>query len=99
MLYNYFKNVHMRLKINCWERMYTVFFHFLFIFQTHEEFLALYTSQYDMITEINGTTFVQPENIQAPSSIDWRTKGYVTDVKNQVFTFCFFIWQHVVIFF
>lgn len=25
----------------------------------------------------------QDKNYQAPSSVDWRTKGAVTDVKNQ----------------
>lgn len=30
-----------------------------------------------------GSTFLAPSHINVPASVDWRTQGYVSDVKNQ----------------
>ena len=52
---------------------------------THQEFLGLYTATKFDATAINrtGSAFLAPQNVAEPTSVDWRTKGIVTGVKDQ----------------
>jgi cathepsin L len=52
---------------------------------THAEFVNAmngFNKTGDMIKR-SGSKFLKPANVQIPDSVDWRTQGYVTPIKDQ----------------
>ncbi|XP_068166105.1 cathepsin La [Antennarius striatus] len=51
---------------------------------THEEFRQIVNGyKYQPEKKSKGSLFLEPHFFEAPRSVDWRTEGYVTDVKDQ----------------
>jgi len=50
---------------------------------THEEFKSIYLRPFKRSSNSAGSTFLPPLNVKLPDSVDWRTQGYVTPIKDQ----------------
>jgi cathepsin L len=52
---------------------------------TNSEFVEMLNGykQSDNVDKSNRISFLPPLNAQVPAAVDWRTKGYVTEVKDQ----------------
>ncbi|XP_033121009.1 cathepsin L1-like [Anneissia japonica] len=49
---------------------------------TNAEFVAFFNG-YLMVNKTRGSAYLEPSNYEAPATVDWRNKGFVTPVKNQ----------------
>jgi cathepsin L len=50
---------------------------------TAEEFRSIYLRPFKLSEKSGGSSYLAPQNVKLPDSVDWRTKGYVTAIKDQ----------------
>jgi len=51
--------------------------------EINQKMNGLNLSLKDKVTNLDRHTFQAPSNVVLPASVDWRTKGYVTPIKDQ----------------
>lgn len=50
---------------------------------THEEFRKVMGNCYKTPNSTEGSRWLPPSHVEIPDTVDWRTEGYVTPIKNQ----------------
>lgn len=50
---------------------------------THEEFKSILLHPFKRSSSNAASTFLAPQNVKLPDTVDWRTQGYVTGIKDQ----------------
>eukprot|EP00128_Syssomonas_multiformis_P002018 Colp12_sorted_trinity150504_noHs@34171 len=78
----FFDNLQYILEHNAGNHSYTLGLN-TFADLTEEEFRTTVLASYIPARPEGGSVFLAAENVDLPTSVDWRSKGYVTAVKNQ----------------